>query len=191
MNANGHQTLLRMFPIVDEETFVEFATYIYQRIGPIRILDEKERPDTVAFVKFYADQDHVKLFDYVFNAPRFTFEGKEHKIQGDDGGRVPEYVGSHEAHPKHPTKMVSARQTTWSGQNRRAVGAGPTGGETQVSGTDSAIGQPKRALGPGATPKKRGNCVINQFLRHLDEKLLYIRRVLNVESAHIYTLTIK
>ncbi|RNA10262.1 hypothetical protein BpHYR1_010275 [Brachionus plicatilis] len=133
MNANGHQTLLRMFPIVDEETFVEFATYISQRIGPIRyfrILDEKDRPDTVAFVKFYADQDHVKLFDYVFNAPWFTSEGKEHKLQvrlnvefkGDDGGRVPKYVGLHEAHPKHPTKMVSARQTTWSGQNRRAVG---------------------------------------------------------------------
>ncbi|RNA19041.1 hypothetical protein BpHYR1_028228, partial [Brachionus plicatilis] len=50
-----------------------------------------------------------------------------------------------------------------------AVAAGPTGGEIQVSGTDSAIGQPKRALGPGATPKRRGNCVINQFLRHLDE----------------------
>ncbi|RNA14389.1 hypothetical protein BpHYR1_039568 [Brachionus plicatilis] len=53
--------LLRMFPIVDAETFVEFATYIYQRIGPIRyfrILDEKARPDTVVFVKFYADQDH-------------------------------------------------------------------------------------------------------------------------------------
>ncbi|RNA12382.1 hypothetical protein BpHYR1_013223, partial [Brachionus plicatilis] len=75
------------------ECHVEFATYVYQRIGPIRyfrILDGKERPDTVAF--------------------------------GDDGGRVPKYVGLHEAHPKHPTKMVSARQTTWSGENRGAVG---------------------------------------------------------------------
>ncbi|RNA12257.1 hypothetical protein BpHYR1_000115, partial [Brachionus plicatilis] len=179
MNANGHQTLLRMFPIVDEETFVEFPTYIYQRIGPVRyfrILDEKERPDTVAFVKFYADQDHVKLFDYVFNAPRFTFEGKEHKLQV----RLNVDISRETIEVEYPNMLVYMRPTRstrpkWcrlvkpreadkteepSEQKRTdksrpvdavaseeyegiAVAAGPTGGETQISGTDSAIGQPK------------------------------------------------
>ncbi|CAF0765001.1 unnamed protein product [Brachionus calyciflorus] len=79
-----HQTLFPMFPMVCQETFVEFAAYLYRVIGPIqyfRIMEENERPNSVVFVKFYNDHLHVELFDFIYASPDFQFENEWHRIQ--------------------------------------------------------------------------------------------------------------
>ncbi|RNA13703.1 hypothetical protein BpHYR1_002635 [Brachionus plicatilis] len=163
-----------MFPIVDSETFVEFAMYISQRIGPIRyfrILDEKARPDTVLFVKFFTDQDNVKLFDYIFESPRETIVVEYPKMlvyMRSTRSTRPKWCRLVKPRGENKNKEQSEERLTEKSRpldaaaseksEGIAVAAESTGGETQVSGTDSAIGQPHGALGPGATPK-RGNCV--------------------------------
>ncbi|RMZ94437.1 hypothetical protein BpHYR1_026599 [Brachionus plicatilis] len=95
------------------------------------------------------DQDHVRLFDYIFNLPRFTFEGKEHKLQirlNVDISRETMVVESPNIWTENPSQPLDAAASEES--EGITVAAEPTGGETQGSGTDSAIGQPYGALGP-------------------------------------------
>ncbi|CAF1096352.1 unnamed protein product [Brachionus calyciflorus] len=187
----GHQTLLRMFPIVHPETFVEFVAYLYRVIGPIqyfRIMEEIERPNTVVFIKFYNNHHHIDLFDFVYASP--DIENEWHRLQvrvnavrsriemNVDFQNMFVYVRSRDSRNLVPlwSQLVSKeeidRLNGFNVDDTIGIPALPlinVDDEVDYSDIDSLFKETvERDLvnvqaSPRVTPKRRENCVINQF----------------------------
>ncbi|CAF1035385.1 unnamed protein product [Brachionus calyciflorus] len=167
----GHQTLLRMFPIVHPETFVEFAAHLYRVIGPIqyfRIMEENERPNTPGLpvrnewhrlqVRVNADRSRIEMnvdfpnmFVYVRSrdprnlVPLWSRLVSKEEIDRLNGFNVDDTIGVPASPLINVDDEVDYGDIDW--LFKETV-------ETDLVNVQAS---------PRVTLKRRGNCVINQF----------------------------
>ncbi|CAF1084445.1 unnamed protein product [Brachionus calyciflorus] len=173
-NFDGHQTMIRMVPIVNQPDYVQVGMEFYRIIGPIRyfrVIVEFRRADTVIFVKFYEDQNHVDLMDHIIRQPFMWFGGERHHIQvklNADNSHLSMDVD-------YPNMLVYMKPKIgvipiwYQLVSVREIFPRPIEELAEVSKSNvvqnecDASPPEESNVRHGVRPKRRGNCVLNQF----------------------------